>query len=126
MSKKKLAGRGVVDPTIVDEAASFQTPGNSAKRNGTFQVTGQGEVHLIYQDENDPTALTKLVIPNALHCPELEANLLSIRGFDKMGYKTHVENGELYVINPKTGKTIIKGKAQPENDMYALKKGTVI
>lgn len=79
-----------------------------------FKIVGQGTVRKVIATQARPT---ELVFTNALHTPDLAANLISIACFDKAGFLVTFSKGRA-VFKDQSGREVLTGNSR--NGMYHL------
>ncbi len=88
--------------------------GNAAEKDSTFRIAGFGVVKKSFRHEGKQTHLT---FKNAMHTPDLAANLVSISRFDSAGHTATFGGGRV-VFRNKSGESFLSGLGKA--GMYLL------
>ncbi|TFY57497.1 hypothetical protein EVJ58_g6983 [Rhodofomes roseus] len=86
--------------------------GSSAKRGADFTIIGVGCVHAEMLIEGRRSIVT---FRNALHVPDLAANLISLSRIDGNGGEIQIRSGEMRIVGSGGGEPMLVGKLTANN-----------
>ncbi|GBE79255.1 hypothetical protein SCP_0204530 [Sparassis crispa] len=99
---------------IVDYLPITPIVGNTAKEGSTFTMVGVGTVRIQVEINGLKSIVT---FQNAMHAPDLSANLISLSRIDRSGGAAIVENGILKIVGD--GRSILEGRLT-DGDLYEV------